>query len=71
MAKDIMLYNTRAGDVLDWICWRHYGQRPRAVELVLEANPGLAEVGPLLPRGIKILLPSLPYEAKGEVSLWD
>ncbi len=53
-------YRTSDGDELDWICWRHYGRTAGAVEAVLEANPGLADRGPVLPAGIEIELPDLP-----------
>ena len=44
-----MQYRTKEGDMLDWICWKHYGQESGTVELVLTANPGLAANGPKLP----------------------
>lgn len=66
-------YRTRDGDSLDAICWRHYGRQAGAVEAVLEANPGLSEVGPVLPAGFVIGLPELPQRAREieTVSLWD
>ncbi|GAB6260341.1 tail protein X [Photobacterium sp. R1] len=64
-------YRTRDGDMLDDICWRHYG-RENAVEAVLAMNPGLADFGPLLPSGIEIKLPDLAVPVSEEaVSLWD
>ncbi|MEP9011522.1 phage tail protein [Enterobacter sp. JMULE2] len=53
MAK---IYTTRAGDMLDEICWRFYGAEQEMIA-VLEANPGLAELGDVYPAGIKITLP--------------
>lgn len=53
-------YRTRDGDMLDYICWKHYGQQSGAVEAVLVANPGLADLGPVYPAGVEILLPDLP-----------
>jgi len=51
-------YTTKAGDVLDWICVKYYGSTEnRRVEKVLLANPGLADYGPILPAGVKIVLP--------------
>ena len=52
-------HRTMAGDVLDEICWRHYG-REDAVPAVLAANPGLADHPLHLPAGIRITLPDLP-----------
>ena len=66
-------YRTRDGDSLDAICWRHYGRQAGAVEAVLEANPGLSDIGPVLPTGFVIGLPDLPQPAQEieTVSLWD
>ena len=64
---------TSEGDMVDAVCEAHYGLRPGAVEAVLEANPGLADRGPLLPAGVAIELPDLdegPAES-GVVRLWD
>jgi len=46
-------------EMLDYICWKHYGYSSGAVEVVLEANPGLAEYDSFLPAGIKIKLPKI------------
>ncbi len=37
-------YITRENEMLDYICFKHYGYSSGAVEIVLEANPGLAAV---------------------------
>ena len=68
-----MRYRTKDGDMLDWICWRHYGQQAGAVEAVLKANPGLSEAGPLLPAGLVIELPELPQpnQSIDTVRLWN
>lgn len=50
-------YTTVDGDMLDHLCWRHYGQEWDTVEIVLAANPGLAALGPVLPAGVTITLP--------------
>lgn len=72
MSSKGVKYQTRRGDMLDWICHQHYGQRPKAVEAVLEANPGLARYGPILPAGLVIDLPDLgPSEQKNRIRLWD
>jgi phage tail protein X len=67
---------TKDGDMLDLICYRNYaGVQSGAVEAVLEANYrlGLADYGPMLPRGIKIVLPDLPSTLSKTplVKLWD
>lgn len=65
-------YVTRDGDMLDWICWRHYGRSTGAVEAVAEANPGLADLGPVYAAGLTITLPDLPATAEIEtVRLWS
>lgn len=66
-------YLTRDGDSLDAVCWKHYGRQAGAVEAVLEANPGLSELGPVLPDGYVIGLPELqrPTQEIETVSLWD
>lgn len=64
---------TAAGDTVDHICWRHYGATAnQVVEQVLAANPGLADLGPLLPAGIEVRLPAIiqPGQSKG-LRLWD
>jgi len=52
-------YTTLDGDMLDHLCWRHYGQEWDRVEMVLAANPGLAARGPALPAGVEIVLPAV------------
>ena len=66
-------YLTSDGDTADQIAWDYYGTRDGlAVERLLDANPGLADRGRLLPAGVTITLPDLPTPAtqKG-VRLWD
>ena len=64
---------TIGGDMLDVICLHHYGHAHRYVEAVLNANPGLADQGPVLPAGIIIVLPDLTELSHQEaaVRLWD
>lgn len=66
-------YITMDGDMADWICWRHYGRCSGAVEAVLAANPGLADLGPVYGAGLEIALPDLPAAAETveTVTLWD
>ncbi len=63
----------QAGDTLDYLCWRHYGATDnRVVETVLQANPGLAALGPVLPAGTKVQMPEMtqPAQTRG-LRLWD
>lgn len=67
-----MKYRAMPGDMLDAICHRYYEGRPGATELVLEANPGLAALGPVIPTGTVIELPDLPERKdEGRVVLWE
>lgn len=59
--------------MLDAICVAYYGQAHRYVEAVLEHNPDMLELGPRLPAGIVITLPSFPdlKETRNTISLWE
>lgn len=56
-------YITRQGDTLDYICWKFYDQQSGAVEVVLEANQNLADLGAILPAGLTIILPDIAKPA--------
>ena len=66
-------YITKAGDTVDFITWKHYGYTNKlAVEQVLDANPGLADRGPILPHSVRIELPDLKQQAiQKRPRLWD
>ncbi len=68
-----MYYQTKEGDMLDAICYAHYGASTGYVEAVLLANPGLANQAPLLPADISIVLPQLPALTTKQqiVRLWN
>lgn len=65
-------YKTSQGDTLDFVCWKHYGQQSGAVEAVLLANPGLSDLGPVLPVNTEITLPELakPASELQPIRLW-
>ena len=66
-----MRYRTKDGDLLDSICFKYYG-RESAVAAVLEANPGLADKGPVFEAGIEFDLPELVTPEKDQgISLWN
>lgn len=66
------LYATSQFEMLDDICWRYYGRTQQTVEAVLLANPNLADMMPILPEGLQILLPDLPAPSTSEtVRIWD
>lgn len=64
---------TIQGDTVDDIVWRHYGRTAGLVERVLDANPGLAEHGPVLPTGTLVDLPDAAPQAEQTqmVNLWN
>jgi phage tail protein X len=66
-------YVTADGDTVDYICWKQYGTHEnRVAEQLLEANPGLAARGPVLPAGVIIYLPEVvKAEATEGVRLWS
>lgn len=64
---------TQQGDTVDDICWRYFGQSSGMIEQVLEANPGLVELGAILPTGTAIELPDTPQQHSTIpiLQLWD
>lgn len=66
-------YIASAGETVDYIAWKVYGtQGARVVERLLDANKGLADIGPELPAGTVVQLPELPTVAERQgVKLWD
>lgn len=66
------LYRTRSGDMIDAICYKYYGgQQSGAVEIIYEANRGLAFLGAILPAGLVIELPDIDIPAETPIKLWD
>ena len=66
----MITYVTKEGDVLDWICWKHYGTIS-VLEKVMEANPKITDER--LAAGIEIKLPYIEIILKNgsEVRLWN
>ena len=64
---------TIQNDTVDALCWRFYGRTAGVTEAVLEANPGLADHGPILPQGLAIDMPEAQTSApqRQMVQLWD
>ena len=62
-----------SGEPLDSLVWRSIGGGAGTVEAVLEANPGLAELGPALPEGkiVVVPLPASPAPEAPTVQLWS
>lgn len=61
------------GETVDAICWRIYGRTVGVTEAVLDANPGLADLGITLPHGTPVQLPEVAPQAEQRqmVNLWD
>lgn len=64
---------SRQGDTLDALIWREAGLKAADIARVLEANPGLADLGPVLPLGTLVHLPATSSRAQTRplVQLWD
>ena len=59
------------GDVLDAICYKHYGTE-NVVEQVYAANPDLAELGAVLPMGTLVFLPEINTQKTIQpIRLWS
>jgi len=60
------------GDSVDSLCYRHLGSSD-AVEATLDANPGLAALGVILPMGTVVTLPETTQtpSTKTVIQLWD
>lgn len=66
-----MTCRTSDGDMLDTICYHHYGTLVGTVEAVLAANESLGSELQPFRAGLQILLPDLPVDTDNTVSLWD
>lgn len=64
------------GDTLDLLIWRELSLGPDSLAAVLEANPGLADLGAVLPIGTLVTVPATVTAAAATpetslVQLWD
>lgn len=62
-------YTTRRGEMLDEIVFRHYDSHAPMLD-VLNANPNIAKLGPVLPSGLTIVLPPQKVDEKKFITLW-
>lgn len=64
---------TNQNETVDALCWRFYGRTAGVTEAVLEANPGLADYGPILPQGLIVNMPEAQTSApqRQMVQLWN
>lgn len=70
-----MRVHAHQGDTLDGLLWRHTGRTAALVEATLLANPGLADLGDVLPHGTAVEIPDArllaPVSDKPLIQLWD
>lgn len=62
------------GETLDALCQRVLGRTAGVTETALAANPGLADLGPVLPLGTTVNLPDVVQDAQIQtdtVQLWN
>lgn len=72
MAGSVQSFLSSDGQTVDEIVFAYYGDTSGGiVEAVLEANAGLAALGPFLPAGVQIILPDRDLEQEPQgVPLW-
>ena len=69
-----MLVGALQGERLEALCYRALGRTEGVTEAALAANPGLAELGPILPQGQLVDLPDATQATLTEaamVQLWS
>lgn len=63
---------TLQGDTLDALCLRHLGTTAGGVvEASLAANPGLSDLGPVIPVGTQVTLVKPEQNTDRSIKLWD
>lgn len=66
-----MIYVTKDGETLDYICWKHYGNT-RNMEKVLNVNRHIASMDAVLDAGIKVTLPAFEEpKTTQKIKLWQ
>lgn len=67
------VFVTIDGDTVDLIAHTYYGKHAKNTEAIYDANPGLAEKGPVFPAGLIIKIPpvSTKPEPKPFRRLWN
>lgn len=65
-------YIAEEGDTVDTVVFEYFGTTSNGiVEQILAANPGLADLGPRLPAGTRIVIPAIDTTAQVQgVRLW-
>lgn len=68
-----MIVRALQGETLDALCQRVLGRTASVTEATLAANPGLADLGPVLPQGYPVNVPATAQAAQSvtaQVQLW-
>ncbi|MCF6766800.1 tail protein X [Thiotrichales bacterium 19S11-10] len=63
------VYKTKAGDMLDQICYEYYQNEQMFVQ-VLNANPNLSQSGLILEANQNIYLPDIETPSQIPLKLW-
>lgn len=63
-------YTTLNGEMLDEVVYRWYGSHHQ-LDAVMDANPGIASLGPILPEGLVVNMPIVKVEEKPIIKLWS
>lgn len=71
MPANTITATARQGDTLDALLHRHMGATAGHTEATLHANPGIADLGAILPAGAIVKLVRAPAPARKLVNLWD
>lgn len=77
MTTTILENHTVTGDHItaSLLIWRRFRlPAPGALEALLEANPGLADLGPVIPVGTVVAVPvrtGVAYDRVDQIRLWD
>lgn len=69
MAVSDQIIPALQGETIDALVWRVLGKSSGAVEVVLEANRGLADLGAILPEGTVVLIPGVADATAEEVAM--
>ena len=68
----MIFYRTKENDIVDNICYKHYGFTCGAVESILKENPEIVQYDDFLPSGLSINLPDIKNKtAPKTIKLWD
>jgi phage tail protein X len=65
-------YRCQSGDTVDLIAYQRFGSSSGTTESILDANPGLSAIGPILPLGMMLRIP-IPVKADRVegINLWS